>query len=163
MKRLSIFYDFCKKKTGPLHCTCFRHYHCLSPWHFSTVYHDHAPGCLFATDLAGRGLDFPAVDWVIQYDCPEDPATYPSHPLPPHSHFAHFCSYIHRAGRTARNSATGNCLLLLLPSEVAMVDLLKKAKIPLEETQINPAKLQPIQVMLLLLCYCYCYCYFDVL
>lgn len=30
-------------------------------------------------------LDFPAVDWVIQLDCPEDVTT-----------------YIHRAGRTAR-------------------------------------------------------------
>jgi superfamily II DNA/RNA helicase len=41
--------------------------------------------CLFATDIAARGLDFPAVNWVVQFDCPEDVAT-----------------YIHRAGRTAR-------------------------------------------------------------
>ena len=40
---------------------------------------------LFATDVAARGLDFPAVDWVVQVDCPDDVAT-----------------YIHRAGRTAR-------------------------------------------------------------
>uniref|UniRef100_A0A8B7UVS0 ATP-dependent RNA helicase n=1 Tax=Castor canadensis TaxID=51338 RepID=A0A8B7UVS0_CASCN len=41
---------------------------------------------LFATDIAARGLDFPAVNWVLQFDCPEDANT-----------------YIHRAGRTARN------------------------------------------------------------
>eukprot|EP00967_Tisochrysis_lutea_P015128 scaffold17035_cov21-Tisochrysis_lutea.AAC.1 len=39
---------------------------------------------LFATDIAARGLDFPKVDWVLQFDCPEDVA-----------------SYIHRVGRTA--------------------------------------------------------------
>uniref|UniRef100_A0A8D1EFR7 ATP-dependent RNA helicase n=1 Tax=Sus scrofa TaxID=9823 RepID=A0A8D1EFR7_PIG len=41
---------------------------------------------LFATDIAARGLDFPAVNWVLQFDCPEDANT-----------------YIHRAGRTARS------------------------------------------------------------
>ena len=40
---------------------------------------------LFATDIAARGLDFTAGNWVIQYDCPESPDT-----------------YIHRVGRTAR-------------------------------------------------------------
>ena len=41
--------------------------------------------CMFATDIAARGLDFPNVDWVVQADAPEDNAM-----------------YIHRVGRTAR-------------------------------------------------------------
>ena len=55
---------------------------------------------LLATDVAARGLDFPHVQWVVQADCPEDAAT-----------------YIHRTGRTARHTASGRALLLLLPSE----------------------------------------------
>uniref|UniRef100_A0A8C2JC28 ATP-dependent RNA helicase n=1 Tax=Cyprinus carpio TaxID=7962 RepID=A0A8C2JC28_CYPCA len=55
---------------------------------------------LFATDIAARGLDFPAVNWVLQFDCPEDANT-----------------YIHRVGRTARYKEGGEALLVLLPSE----------------------------------------------
>ncbi|GAA98398.1 hypothetical protein E5Q_05084 [Mixia osmundae IAM 14324] len=55
---------------------------------------------MFATDVAARGLDFPAVDWVIQFDCPEDADT-----------------YVHRVGRTARYQSTGKALLFLCPSE----------------------------------------------
>jgi ATP-dependent RNA helicase DDX10/DBP4 len=56
--------------------------------------------CLIATDIAARGLDFPAVDWVVQLDAPEDVDT-----------------YVHRVGRTARYTAKGKALLFLLPSE----------------------------------------------
>lgn len=56
-KRMVCYYEFCEAKSM----------------------------CLLATDIAARGLDFPAVDWVVQLDCPEDVAT-----------------YIHRVGRTAR-------------------------------------------------------------
>ncbi|KAG1677880.1 putative ATP-dependent RNA helicase DDX10 [Nymphon striatum] len=70
---------------------------------------------LFATDIASRGLDFPAVDWVIQMDCPEDAKT-----------------YIHRVGRTARYGKEGEALLVLLPSEEeALIRELSKYKIPI--------------------------------
>ena len=31
---------------------------------------------MFATDIAARGLDFQALDWVVQLDCPESAASY---------------------------------------------------------------------------------------
>ncbi|XP_055934569.1 probable ATP-dependent RNA helicase DDX10 [Argiope bruennichi] len=91
---------------------------------------------MFATDIAARGLDFPNVNWVVQLDCPEDVNT-----------------YIHRAGRTARYEKNGEALLVLLPSEAkSMVEQLRNRKIPIEEIQINPKKLQSIQKKLELLC-----------
>ncbi|XP_024622175.1 probable ATP-dependent RNA helicase DDX10 [Neophocaena asiaeorientalis asiaeorientalis] len=84
---------------------------------------------LFATDLAARGLDFPAVNWVLQFDCPEDANT-----------------YIHRAGRTARYKEDGEALLILLPSEEkGMVQQLLQKKVPVKEIKINPEKLTDIQ------------------
>ena len=71
---------------------------------------------LFATDIASRGVDFPAVDWVIQYDCPEDINT-----------------YIHRVGRSARHKAKGNALLFLLPSEKAFVERIQSNHITLQQ------------------------------
>ncbi|WIA42322.1 hypothetical protein OEZ86_008336 [Tetradesmus obliquus] len=85
-------------------------------------------GVLFATDIAARGLDFPDVDWVLQADCPEDVA-----------------AYIHRVGRTARYTASGRSLLLLLPSERdAMLSQLAEAKVPLQQLRHNPHKVTPI-------------------
>ncbi|XP_029041721.2 probable ATP-dependent RNA helicase DDX10 [Osmia bicornis bicornis] len=83
---------------------------------------------LFATDIAARGLDFPAVNWVVQMDCPED-----------------VNAYIHRAGRTARFQSGGESLLVLLPSEEKMVEKLKERKIPISMIRINPNKLQSPQ------------------
>ena len=79
---------------------------------------------LIATDVASRGLDFPHVDWVVQADCPEDIDT-----------------YIHRVGRTARFKDKGKALLCLLPSEEsAMVDILRKNKVPIKRTAFNKAR-----------------------
>jgi len=79
--------------------------------------------CLFCTDIASRGVDFPAVDWVIQYDCPED-----------------VYAYIHRVGRTARYKSKGNALLLLTPEEQAFVGKLEKRGIALKQLKANPNK-----------------------
>ena len=84
---------------------------------------------LFATDLASRGLDFPKVNWVIQYDCPENVET-----------------YIHRAGRTARGVlGKGEGLLILLPSEEKIIEDLKKAKIPINKISVDPSKVMSPQ------------------
>lgn len=79
---------------------------------------------LFATDVAARGLDFPKVDWVVQLDAPEDAD-----------------SYVHRAGRAARNEASGDAMLVLLPSEESRFkQVLAGAKIPIKKVAINPAR-----------------------
>ncbi|XP_001948824.1 probable ATP-dependent RNA helicase DDX10 [Acyrthosiphon pisum] len=83
---------------------------------------------LFATDIAARGLDFPAVNWVVQLDCPENAN-----------------EYIHRAGRTARFQKSGESLLVLLPSELAILKQLENKKIPISEIKVNPNKLTSIQ------------------
>lgn len=84
---------------------------------------------LFATDLASRGLDFPKVNWVIQYDCPENVET-----------------YIHRAGRTARGVlGKGEGLLMLLPSEEKIIEDLKKSKIPINKISVDPSKVMSPQ------------------
>ncbi|KAG0340731.1 ATP-dependent RNA helicase dbp4 [Podila horticola] len=76
---------------------------------------------LFCTDIAARGLDFAAVNWVIQMDCPEDPET-----------------YIHRVGRTARYEASGQAMLMLCPSEeTGMAQGLEKAKVPIQEVKLK--------------------------
>ncbi|XP_061636068.1 probable ATP-dependent RNA helicase DDX10 [Phyllopteryx taeniolatus] len=101
MKRVEVYDDFLRKKNA----------------------------VLFATDVAARGLDFPAVNWVLQYDCPEDADT-----------------YIHRVGRTARYKEGGEALLLLLPSEEkGMIARLREKKVPVDKIQVNPEKLQNVQ------------------
>ncbi|XP_048239770.1 probable ATP-dependent RNA helicase DDX10 isoform X1 [Haliotis rufescens] len=91
---------------------------------------------LLATDVAARGLDFPAVNWVVQLDCPEDANT-----------------YIHRAGRTARYEKDGEALLVLLPSEEdAMVQQLQDKKIPVNRIKVNTKKLSSVQPKLESLC-----------
>ncbi|CAH2085461.1 unnamed protein product [Euphydryas editha] len=76
---------------------------------------------LLCTDIAARGLDIPAVDWIVQYDPPDDPT-----------------EYIHRVGRTARGLGTsGQALLFLRREEIAFLAYLQQAKITLNELQFS--------------------------
>lgn len=99
-KRSTTFFEFCNAKSGILLCT----------------------------DVAARGLDIPAVDWIIQYDPPDDPR-----------------DYIHRVGRTARGGQGGRSLLFLLPSELGFLRFLKVAKVPLNEYTFPPNKIANVQ------------------
>ncbi|MCJ1399856.1 ATP-dependent RNA helicase dbp4 [Xylographa trunciseda] len=93
--------------------------------------------CLFATDVVARGLDFPAVDWVIQLDCPEDADT-----------------YIHRVGRTARYERDGRAVLFLEPSEEeGMLARLKQKKVPIEMIKAKQKKQQSIKTQLQNMCF----------
>jgi len=103
-KRTSTFFEFCTADTGILLCT----------------------------DVAARGLDIPEVDWIVQFDPPDDPK-----------------EYIHRVGRTARGSqGRGHALLFLLPEELGFLRYLKHAKVPLNEYDFSKAKVSNIQSQL---------------
>lgn len=88
-------------------------------------------GILLCTDVAARGLDIPKVDWIIQFDPPDDPR-----------------DYIHRVGRTARAGKSGKSLLFLLPSELGFLRFLKVAKVPLNEYQFPQKKVADVQKQL---------------
>nr|CAI5822677.1 unnamed protein product [Callosobruchus analis] len=100
-KRTTTFFQFCNAETGILLCT----------------------------DVAARGLDIPAVDWIVQYDPPDDPK-----------------EYIHRVGRTARGEGgSGHALLILRPEELGFLRYLKQAKVPLNEFEFSWSKIADIQ------------------
>lgn len=103
-KRTTTFFHFCKQKVGTLLCT----------------------------DVAARGLDIPEVDWIIQFDPPDDPK-----------------EYIHRVGRTARGAnGTGRALLFLTPEETGFLRYLKGAKVSLNEYEFPMNKVANVQSQL---------------
>ncbi|MCJ1310040.1 ATP-dependent RNA helicase ddx18 [Agyrium rufum] len=103
-KRTNTFFEFCNAKQGTLICT----------------------------DVAARGLDIPAVDWIVQFDPPDDPR-----------------DYIHRVGRTARGSeGKGRSLMFLQPSEVGFLKHLKEARVPVVEFEFPVKKIVNVQSQL---------------
>ena len=85
-------------------------------------------GILLCTDVAARGLDIPRVDYIVQYDPPDDPR-----------------DYIHRVGRTARAGKVGKSLLFLLQSELGFLRYLKEAKVPLNEFVFPVDRIENVQ------------------
>lgn len=71
---------------------------------------------LLSTDIAARGLDFPKVKCIIQYDSAGE-AT----------------EYVHRVGRTARLGESGDSLLFLQPVEMDYLQDLDKHGVSLTE------------------------------
>jgi len=103
-KRTTTFFQFCNADTGILLCT----------------------------DVAARGLDIPDVDWIVQYDPPDDPK-----------------EYIHRVGRTARGEGgKGHALMILRPEELGFLRYLKQANVPLNEFEFSWSKISNIQPQL---------------
>ncbi|MCJ1395011.1 ATP-dependent RNA helicase ddx18 [Xylographa bjoerkii] len=103
-KRTNTFFEFCNAKQGTLICT----------------------------DVAARGLDIPAVDWIVQFDPPDDPR-----------------DYIHRVGRTARGSGgKGRSLMFLQPSEVGFLKHLKEARVPVVEFDFPAKRIVNVQSQL---------------
>jgi ATP-dependent RNA helicase DDX27 len=80
---------------------------------------------LLATDVAARGLDFPRVDFVINYSLPNE-----------------VTQYIHRIGRTARAGTSGACITLANDDE--MKEFKKMAKKTNEE--VHTRQLDFLQV-----------------
>merc|ERR1711920_730418 len=89
-------------------------------------------GILLCTDVAARGLDIPKVDWIVQYDPPDEPK-----------------EYIHRVGRTARGSdGVGKALLFLMPEELGFLQYLRRAGVPVSEYSFPPSKIANIQTQM---------------
>lgn len=89
-------------------------------------------GILLCTDVAARGLDIPDVDWIVQYDPPDEPK-----------------EYIHRVGRTARGEGgQGHALMILRPEELGFLRYLKQANVPLNEFEFSWSKVANIQAQL---------------
>ncbi|KAG1871154.1 DEAD-domain-containing protein [Suillus tomentosus] len=88
-------------------------------------------GILLCTDVAARGLDIPRVDWIVQFDPPDDPR-----------------DYIHRVGRTARAGKVGKSLMFLLESELGFLRYLKEAKVPLNEFTFPADRVANVQSQL---------------
>ncbi|KAI0412521.1 DEAD/DEAH box helicase [Xylaria grammica] len=72
------------------------------------------PSILLTTDVASRGLDFPAVDFVLQIDPPTDPKT-----------------FLHRCGRAGRAGRRGLSIVLLQPNESDYIPFLDVRKTPI--------------------------------
>lgn len=64
---------------------------------------------LITTDVAARGIDIPSVDFVINYDLPDDPE-----------------NYVHRCGRTGRGTEYGQALSFCSEDETPLLEAIEE-------------------------------------
>ncbi|GAB2531919.1 DEAD/DEAH box helicase [Rufibacter soli] len=64
---------------------------------------------LIATDVSSRGIDIPAVEYVVNYDLPDVPE-----------------NYVHRVGRTGRGTHKGKSVSFCSPEEKPILDEIEK-------------------------------------
>ncbi|CAJ2634920.1 unnamed protein product [Trifolium pratense] len=137
-KKVMVFFSSCN--SVKFHADVFNHInlHCASihgkqkQQTRTTTFLDFCKaekGVLLCTDVAARGLHIPDVDWIVQYDPPDEPK-----------------EYIHRVGRTARGEGgKGNALLFLIPEELKFLCYLKEAKVPVKEYAYDEKKVANVQ------------------
>ncbi|CAN7141782.1 unnamed protein product [Brassica rapa subsp. narinosa] len=77
-------------------------------------------GVLLCTDVAARGLDIPGIDYVVQYDPPQDPKM-----------------FNHRVGRTARLGKEGRSIVFLLPEEEDYVEFMRRRGVFCQEKKCS--------------------------
>ncbi|CAH1397380.1 unnamed protein product [Nezara viridula] len=100
-KRTATFFNFCNAESGILLCT----------------------------DVVTRDLDIPAVDWIVQYDPPDDPK-----------------EYIHQLTRIPCGEGESfQGLILLRPEEKKFLMYFKSFKIPVSEMNFSWNKVADIQ------------------
>ena len=63
---------------------------------------------LITTDVACRGIDIPDMDYVINYDLPDNPE-----------------NYVHRCGRTGRGESNGQALSFCSPEEKVLLEAIE--------------------------------------
>lgn len=76
---------------------------------------------LIATDVTARGIDIPNIDYVINYDLPEQPE-----------------NYVHRVGRTGRGKQRGKALAFCSKEERALLSSIENyISVPISKAEIN--------------------------
>lgn len=86
-------------------------------------------GVLLCTDVAARGIDIADVDWVVQFDIPQDPD-----------------SYIHRVGRTGRLGRDGRALMFVSDWEDSYIEFLRVRKCEVRERIAETAEVEMREV-----------------
>lgn len=66
-------------------------------------------GLLITTDVACRGIDIPGIDYVVNYDLPENPE-----------------NYVHRCGRTGRGRSRGQAMSFCSPEENLLLETIEE-------------------------------------